>query len=513
MSAWEVQWEEGMFLRPQHFQAEHRQTLQTVRQDEKADHEHNWGLREIKIDLNKLVNFSLEIHSLKARMRDGTYVCVPESGELTPLPLADKLVGEGTVTVYLAVPQFKRREKNSATNPDGGNVSKAPESGKQTGEEQTVGPRYLVTEAEVFDEDNPDNRQNVRVRRLNLCLLSTKPENHERITKGYDILPIAQITKVFKADARPALHPTFIPPLLACDAWKGLEVDLLKGRLHQRVVKLLDYKAKLVISRRLSFEIQSPNDRKLFAQLRALNEADALLQAVLYTRGQHPFTVFVELCRLVGQLVIFSTVAYKMRLPPLPLYNHDDLGHCFFELTKIIETILLEFQDVPYQERPFFRKQLRMEVQMDPDWFKPNWQFFIGVDSSLSKNQCEQLLSPDGLDMKIGSVANVEKIFTKGWPGLKFNPVPNPPSELPQTARNVSNSLTYFQINPDAAPDEWKSVMNSFEMAIRVNERLIAGSTVQGQQRLILQQGKSSTSAAGQADAWMEFTLYVLPKA
>ncbi len=400
--------------------------------------------------------------------------------------------GGETLTVYLAVPQFKDRERNSANNPAGGT-------------------RYLVKEADVFDENNPESQQNIRMRRLNLCLLATKAENHEQVANGFETLAIAQITKVFKADARPALHPTFIPPLLACDAWKGLQVDLLQGLLHQRVVKLLDYKAKLVASRRLSFESQGPNDRKLFAQLRALNETAALLQAIGYTAGLHPYTVFVELCRLVGQLVIFSTLSYNMRLPQLPLYNHDDLGRCFFDLTKIIETILLEFEDTPYQERPFIRNQLRMEVKMEPEWLKPNWQFFIGVDSSLSQDQCVQKLSPNGLDMKIGSVRNVEKIFKDGWPSLKFDPVPNPPSILPQTSRNPSNSLTYFQINRDASPDEWKSVMSSFDLAIRVNERLIAGSTTQGQQRLILQQGKNLTGALRPADAWMEFTLYLLP--
>lgn len=475
----EVLWEEGMFLRPHQLQAAQRSITGQALRSAKWDSYHNWGLRRIEIDADALANHRLVIHKLEARMLDGTMVSVPEDGSLQPVDLKEALVGQPNVTVLLAVPLFNASQANTSTS-----------AGNR---------RFLIRDqADVPDENNPSNLQVIRFRSLNLkLLLSTQDQS------GYEILKIAQITKSMQGDARPQVDETYIPPLLGCDAWKSLWVGFMQA-LYERVGKLLEDKAKKAASRGLSFDNQGPADLRLFEQLRALNQAFAMLGTLAYANGIHPLVAYFELGRLVGQLVIFCK-ALEQRMPELPRYDHDDLGTCFFTLRRLLDTILKEFEDLAYVERPFEGNQDRMEVKMEPPWLQPNWQMYVGASSELPRELCVKLLTKEGgLDMKIGSSGRVDEIFKYGKPGLAFTHIPNPPGVLPQSARN-----TYFQIDRSKEQTEWKHVNETFSLAIRLNNTRIAGS-IQGQQVLTLKPLNLAGGAKTPA-ATMRFTLYLLP--
>ena len=65
-----------------------------------------------------------------------------------------------------------------------------------------------------------------------------------------------------------------------------------------------------------------------------LNEASTVLNTIAFAEGIHPFTAYLELCRLVGQLAIFGE---SRRAPKIPAYDHDDLGGCFFLVKRYLE--------------------------------------------------------------------------------------------------------------------------------------------------------------------------------
>ena len=52
-----VNWHEGMFLRPQHFQASTRYLDEVSHRQQKWDCHYSWGLRAIDIDEDSLANF------------------------------------------------------------------------------------------------------------------------------------------------------------------------------------------------------------------------------------------------------------------------------------------------------------------------------------------------------------------------------------------------------------------------------------------------------------------------
>jgi type VI secretion system protein ImpJ len=470
MTANPVYWYEGMFLQPHHLQAAERHHSHIRQLGSKWDLHHNWGLRSIELREDALANHRLVIRRLEARLKDGTLVVMrPDDGSLPALDLKPALEGEPVVKVFLAVPVLRLGRANIC------------ESG--------VDGRYLIDTLEVEDENNGVNQEAVQFRRLNLRLLVSARDEHP----GYEVLPIARIEKSSEADALPCLDPTYIPPVLACDAWESLRVDILQN-VYERIGMKIELLANLAEARGVSVDSQAVGDALMIGQLRALNEAYALLGGLVFARGVHPMQAYLELRRLVGQLAIFSR---ERRPPQMPAYDHDDLGGCFYRLKQLLDGLMDLVFEPEYRTRPFEGAGLRIQVPLEPAWLEPAWQMFVGVKTSLPVEECVSLLTQSGqLGMKIGSSDRVDAIYRHGSAGLRFTHTPRPPSALPSVP-----GLIYFQINRETQPEEWKTVQKSLTLAVRLNETRLEGN-IQGEKAFTVRVNERATK--------LQFTLYVL---
>jgi type VI secretion system protein ImpJ len=467
-----VHWHEGMFLRPHHFLAAQRNYAHQQSLSEAFDLRHNWGLRSIDLDIDALSNYRFVVRLLRLRLRDGTILSIPEDGVLPSLDLKPAFEKTGAVTVSIGVPVVTPGRANAATGASA----------------EADGVRYIVSNRTIEDENTGTNPQPIKVRQYNLrLLLSTDDQT------GYEAVPVARVTKSPKAEATPQIDLTYIPPVLACDAWPPLAANILQA-VYDRVGKKIELLAMQVVTRNISFDSHGQGDPLIFAQLRELNETYAYLAILVFAEGVHPFVAYLELARLVGRLAIFGP---ERRPPPLPRYDHDDLGTCFYRVKQYIDALLDVFVEPDYKERPFIGAGLRMQVALEPAWLESVWEMYIGVQSPLDTEDLIRLLTrPGGLDMKIGSSERVDAIFRMGLAGLKFEYSPRPPRALPTTP-----GLIYFQVSRQSAQAEWQNVHKSLSLAIRLNENLIAGN-IQGQRVLTIRTGSQNTT--------LQFTLYVV---
>jgi type VI secretion system protein ImpJ len=474
-AAYSVYWQDGMLMWPHHMQQEERFHTDRTRITHRWNVNCNWGLRDIEWDADAMQNGRLEITRLRARLRDGTLVEVPEDGRLPTLELAEAMLGKDQVTVYVGV---------AILNEKGANVAGAPESNGESADTM----RYRMERFEVFDENDGADPQTLEFRTLNLKLLTDTQD-----LAGYEVLEIARFGK---QTGTPALDVNYIPPLLACDAWKPLADDILQY-LYHHVGSRMEQLADKTLTRGITFETHNPGDSKALSRLAVLNEGTAVLNTIAFAKGIHPFTAYVELCRLVGQLAIFRAERQAPRVPP---YDHDDLATCFYWVKRYIEE---DDERAAYEERAFIGEELRMQVAIEAKWLEPAWQMFVGVTSPLPQATVIDLLTTPGqLDMKIGSGNRVDAMFTRGIPALEFRHASQPPRVLP-----TKPDLTYFQVNRDSRKNEWDQVKQSLTLAIRVNHNLLvvgpAGS-LHGQRILALKQhGAQSTT--------MQFSLFVVP--
>lgn len=471
MSEPAVNWHEGMFLRPHHFQAAERHRHDQLHHSARWDVHYNWGLRSVEIDAAALGNYRFVVPHLQARLRDGTLVRVPQDGALAAVDLRPAFERQNSVTLALAVPAVQLGRANS-------------------GADEAVRYRLYSPPDGVADENTGQNARPVQFRLLNLRLLTADQD-----PAGYEVLPVARVERSAQAEAVPQLSEVFIPPVLACDAWEALNRGILQ-QIYHRIGKLVKQRAQQVRSRRITFDSQSPGDRQIFEGLRVLNEAMTYLGTLSDARGVHPLPAYLELCRLVGRLAVFGADPEPPLLPP---YDHDDLGGCFYTVKKYIDDLLTRGTfELGYEEAPFIGAGLRMKVSMKPEWLAPAWQMFVGVESPLLTADCVQLLT-GRLNMKIGSFERVDEIFQRGLRGLAFASNARPPRALPE-----SRTLTYFQINRESSLDEWENVQKSLTVAIRLNEKLVAGN---------IQDQKVVTIRTEGATTTMQFTLYVVPQA
>jgi type VI secretion system protein ImpJ len=458
-----------MFLRPHHFQAAQRDVLHTLGRNVRWDCHHHWGVRKLRIDPDALGAFRFVVRELEARFPDGTALALPDDGPEPSLDLKPLFVGKSRVEISLAVPQLRVGSANQATDA-------AP-----------LG-RFKVESLPIEDENTGVNPQPLTLRSLNFRLLTGDDD-----PTGYSVLPLARLEKTERAEATPKLDASYIPPLLACDAWAGLQADILQN-IFFRLNKKIEVLASQVISRGISFDSHSQGDGRRLAQLSAMNEAYALLGNLAFIPGIHPVEAYLELCRLVGKLAIFGDT---VRPPELPRYDHDDLGGCFWRVKQYIDALLNEVDEPVYHERPFIGAGLRMQVAMEPAWLESAWQMFLGVRSSIAGEECIKLLTrPEKLGLKIGSSDRVDTIFTKGQEGMRFTPSPRPPRDLPSAP-----NLTYFEITREP-PAEWQAVQRSLTLAIRMKEGDIV-SNIQGSRELTIRVGSQTAS--------FQFTLYVVP--
>ena len=242
------------------------------------------------------------------------------------------------MTVYLGVPMFKSGQPNVAP------------------ERPNEGMRYYSKSLQLEDENVGVNPQPIAIRRLNLRLLLSTED-----LAGYDALPIARIEKSERAEGTPQLDLSYIPPVLVCDAWRELAVGILQS-IYDRIGRKIEKLAGQAVSRGLSLDSVAPGDALIFAQLRELNEAYAILTNIAFLEGVHPLVAYQELCRLVGQLAVFSP---PRRPPAIPRYDHDDLGGCFFRLKSYLDDLLSIVPEPDYQERAFIGNGLRMQVSLE----------------------------------------------------------------------------------------------------------------------------------------------------
>jgi type VI secretion system protein ImpJ len=165
-----VHWHEGMFLRPQHFQAADRYWADAAQRSEQWDHEYNYGLRAVEISAEAIANYQVQLTLCHARMKDGTLISLepgsePDRVDLRPaladvqsaliqVDLKEAFERETPVRVFLAVPKLKLGSRNVASNEDS-------EAGKL---------RFLPENRAIDDESQGANDQEIQLRKLNVRL-------------------------------------------------------------------------------------------------------------------------------------------------------------------------------------------------------------------------------------------------------------------------------------------------------------------------------------------------------
>ena len=460
-----------MFLAPQHYQLADQYAAQTWQRDIDWTHAYGWGLRSIEIDAEALTNHRFHVRQLRARMPGGQVLSVPEDLTLPVLDLRPQLQNQSSVKVFLSLPLWQKARANASETAD------------------DIDARFVVSNLEVPDENNGTEMRTVQVRQLNARLL-TSLEDHA----GFETLPIAQVRRSHRSTAVPEIDPTYIPPVLACDAWEPLQARVLE-RLSEHLGRKRSVLQSQAVSRSLGFDSTGQGERLHLEQLRVLNSVASKLSVGVRAVGIHPLLAYRELASIVGQLAIFSK---SHELPTLPAYEHDDLAGCFLKVRDLIEMQLDDVAEPHYELRHFQADGTTLRVGLSPDWLENPHLLLVGVRSSMETGEVEQLLSSGRL-LKLGAASRVDNLYLQGAAGIKLRLVEHPPRALPLT-ENVS----YYALERENAAGEWREVVQSKSLAVRFGEQFVVDRLPDGHTMVVDHLGRNCTLA---------MSLFVMPQA
>lgn len=424
-----VHWFEGMFLKPHHFQAAERWTRERIREGEDWLHPHDWGLRSIEFDEDAIANRTLRVKTCRARFKDGTTIAVPDEASLDPVELGPALARRERITAYLAIPTLQPGRPNA--------LREATEDS----------PRFLVGSMECADENTGGDEEDVEFRNIQARILL-----EDQLAPGFETLPIARIERSGGAQAPPRVEKAYVPPILGLDSWTPLHEEVQS--LFRQVEAWVDQEASQAIGRKLAFDSQVLGDAERILRLSALNTAYATWQSFLFTRGRHPMEMYVELCRLLGQIAIFGEARRPIKIPS---YDHDDIGPIFAVVMAEIRRLLGALGRVPFDRRYFKMEGTRFQVPLDPDWTLDSTKLYIGVETTeVMDKECDAMIR--STDYKLGSGDQVEAIFKSGGAGLGMTPLMRVPPALP-------GGVVYFEIVRN--PEDWKDVVRTRTLGLR----------------------------------------------
>lgn len=468
MSDQVVHWHEGQFIRPHHFQQFTRSIDALVERCSLWSTPFAYGTRTISVNLDALGNWRVALTRCHLRLRDGTLIRSPEDCPLAEVPIERDAFdnSQSKVVVYVGIPELDLGRANVGTAGSPGVY------------------RHVIDMVEVEDENMAGNAQRIQVRRPHAQILIGK-----EAAIGFDAVPIMRLRLGTSDEGTPEIDPTYIPPVMTVSAWKPFLNDFLKP-IYDRLSEVSNRLGEQMKRKGMVFEPGRPEDVDKILLLQAVNSVVGGLAYLSNVGHVTPLMAYTELCRAVGTLSFFKP---DRVVPPLPPYEHEDLGNVFAELQRLLE-IDIEVKR-PYVARAFTGEGLQMQVKLDREWLQPNWKFYIGVNSNLGLQEVDRLLRKQ-LDLKAGSADEVESIYRRATAGVHLNPAPHPPRDFPVV------DWSYWLV--DRNSPAWSRVEDTLQFAIRFNERQAKGK-IDGAEEVVVEKTDDTSLVS------ISFTLYAIP--
>lgn len=421
-----VEWSEGMFLRPQHFQQQDRFFEQAVRRAALSMRAFAWGVETLQIDEDLLEKGRFAVPRCRGLLPDGTPFAVPEEQDAPPPLAVDSNVTNSIV--FLAAPI----EHDALAAAELSGPSGSP-------------PRFDPRDIEVYDTavGSLGSKAEIRVGRLKLSLLLQGGP-----IAGYHCIPIARIREVGQGN-RLLLDAEFIPTCIdhRCSAELTGFLRFIDGRMSQRIQDIAEF---VSTSGRTSVaEIAD------FMFLQVLNRLSPLVSHLAEGTGLHPEELFRFLLSVAGELSTFTTDAKRPEI--FPAYRHDLLIESFRPLEESIrrsldwrperKAIAIPFEELKYG---IHRAIVRDHALLD------GAAFIVEVRADVDP---EQLVRTFRGQSKLGPQENIRDLVMQQLPGIPIRLRPNVPRQIP-----VHTGATYFEI--DKGHELWQAVAKTGVLAL-----------------------------------------------
>jgi type VI secretion system protein ImpJ len=403
-----VVWSKGMFLMPQHFQAQDEYFEQMLQFRFTASNFANWGLTGLGIDEAGLANGFFTLRHGEGILPDGLVFDMPGSDELPPSRKVEEYFSptKDFLDVYLAVPESRQA---------GLNYSFATAEMARSNGSGSV--RFVAETLMRPDETASADEKAIQIARKSFRLLF----EGEHLS-GFTSMRIAQIARTPAGTY--SLSPKFIPPLLDI-----LASDYLMMLARRQVEVLTAKSASLSLPRaQKGREVAdfTTSDVANFWLLHTINSSLPELKHIWKIRRGHPDVLYRAMLRLAGAL---STFAIESKITDFADYNHDNLGECFAVLdAKIRELLETVLPSKCVTIRLQLTDRLVWSGSITDERYLKDTQFVLSVASRLP---VEELIAKFPRLAKVSAPAELNRLVRNSLPGMSLRYLAAPPSSIP----------------------------------------------------------------------------------
>lgn len=426
-----VIWQEGMFLRAQHFQQNARWTEALVRARTRALGPWWWGISDLRVDLEKLEIGQFALHAATGVFPDGTPFAIP---------------GDTDSPDALALDERARRQLVHLCLPDPALSSIQVAHGDAGGT-----GRYRVQPFETPDTfpgapDDASDPADLLIGRLRLRLMLDSDDRN-----GWLCIPIARVEEV-GADKRARLDEEWIPPALRIGASPRLAsfVEEILGGLTSRIETLAG---------RLSGAMpQTPAQQLDFMLLQASNRWARLLAHWADAGAEHPERLYATFVQMAGEFATFTEQSH--RLAAYAPYRHEDLQRSFARVMADLRRIMAWMRDTGAE---------RIPLQQRANWFRGRVRnvellkaavFYLVVKADMP---VEALRRDFPRQVKIGALRQLDDLVNSALSGIAVSPLPTHPPQLPFQPGTVCFEL-------DRASPYWEAAKATADLGLHVSD-------------------------------------------
>lgn len=398
-----IVWSEGMYLAPQHFQAQNRFFEDSLHFATSNLWNETYGFAACEVDADALQNGILALSHARGIFDDGLAFDMPECDPLPQprsfgslfSPVADHL------TLALAVPRWVPEGKNCDLEISGNGVS-----------------RYKADVQTLHDENTGRDEKPIPLGRKNLRLIVESEADPSLLT-----LPVTRVVR--DGAGRFIADPTFIPPCIQISASPRL-MSLLS-----RMVDILEEKSASVSQDQQQMgkgKFQTGMTARQVSQfwfLHSINSSLTPLRHFLLSKHGHPEELFREMSRLGGALCTFGLDAHPRTLPS---YDHNHLDVCFDTLDEHIRKhleIVVPAQAINIPLKQVGRYFYEGEVTDQRCLGRARW--ILGIHSPIPE---AELITRTPQLLKVCSAKFVPDLVKRAMAGLTLTHVQVPPSAI-----------------------------------------------------------------------------------
>src|SRR6202035_5293813 len=427
-----VVWAEGMYLAPQHFQAQNRYFEEAVHFATASLWRDSYGLAACQLDADALRNGTVSLLHARGMFQDGLPFDIPECDPRPdPRNIAEQfLPATDSLTVALAVPRWVQGQQNCDLDPmPSGNA------------------RYTSTTEMVHDENTGLDAKPVQMGRKNIRLVVLPTEDENLLT-----IPVARVMR--DQSGHFVYDPTHVSPCLRLSSSERLSSML------QRLVEILEEKSMVVTQeQQTGGTFQTGMSARQVAQfwfLHAINSSLTPLRHILLAKHRHPEEMFREMSRLAGALCTFGLDTQPRSLPP---YDHQHLDRCFDALDEHIRRhleIVVPAQAIVIPLRPTVRYFYEAEIRDQRCFGRARW--ILGIHSPVG--EADLIVKTPQL-LKVCSSKFIPDLVKRAMAGLSLTHVAVPPSAI---AAKVDSQ--YFTVNRSGPC--WEHIMQTRKVGVYV---------------------------------------------